>query len=59
MKRQWTIANAENTVLNCKGVELNGKTIIAKEGLSGLKACSALSYLTKVWNYRYRNLKVK
>ena len=58
MKRQWTMTSAESTVLNCKGIELNGKTIIAKEGLQGLKACSALSYLAKIRNYRYRNLKV-
>jgi hypothetical protein len=58
MKKQWTITSAENAILNCKGVELNDKTIIAKEGLQGLKTCSALSYLTKVWNYRYVNLRV-
>jgi hypothetical protein len=58
MERQWTLSGALKTIENCKGVELNGKKIITKEGLQGLKACSALSYLTKVWNYRYANLKV-
>jgi hypothetical protein len=58
MKKEWSLTKALQAIENCKGVEINGKTIIAKEGLQGLKACSALSYLTKVWNYRYANLRV-
>jgi hypothetical protein len=43
--RKWTESQAISTV-NSNGAEVRGKVILAKSGLKGLKACSALDFLT-------------
>lgn len=51
--RKWTLEKAIKVVGSCKDVTIDGALILAKEGLTGLTACSALSYLTKVHKYLY------
>lgn len=39
------------TILNKNGAEIKNKVIIAKEGVKGLTACSAIDYLCNFCGY--------
>jgi alkyl hydroperoxide reductase subunit AhpF len=51
--RKWTETEAKSTVMSAGDVQTpSSKTIIVKNGLKGLKACSALDYLANFCGYK-------
>ncbi len=56
MKRKWTEQEAVS-LLTGRGAEVKGKMIICKNGVGGLKGCSAYSYLVNHCGYK-GNLKI-
>ncbi len=51
--RKWSEKEALDCLMECGAEKINGKTIIQRGGWNGLKACSAMDYLSRL-NYKFK-----